>query len=137
MSEEKELLLKDLCGRLPYGVIGVNSCGNPSKLDDITEFTPLTAIKYKIMKYDWKPYLFPMSSMTEEQKEEFRFLVCHEKEWQDAGLHKEEWGWYYTYHEGEYQVPDEAIDWLNAHHLDYRGLVEKGLAIDATGLNIY
>ena len=78
-----------------------------------------------------KPYLFPMSSMTEEQKkyisnkwginEEFDFEI------------DPNWGEYFV--ELGYTV--EFIDWLNKNHFDYRGLIDKSLALDATGLNIY
>jgi hypothetical protein len=60
--------------------------------------------------------------MTEEQKDEYH-NTCN------IGLSR--WG------DESYYATDESIDWLNAHHFDYRGLIEKGLAIDATGLNIY
>ena len=78
-----------------------------------------------------KPYLFPLSSMTEDQRkyitdrwginEEFDFEI------------KPDWGEYFV------ELGDivDFIDWLNENHFDYRGLIEKGLAIDATGLNIY
>jgi hypothetical protein len=69
-----------------------------------------------------KPYLFPLSSMTEEQKiiyGDLCYAVIHSLAWDmQAAL-------------------NELIDWLNKNHFDYRGLIEKGLAIDATGLNIY
>ena len=78
-----------------------------------------------------KPYLFPLSSMTEEQKkyisnkwginEEFDFEI------------DPNWGEYFV--ELGYTV--EFIDWLNKNHFDYRGLIPMGLAIDATNLNIY
>ena len=59
-----------------------------------------------------------MSSMTEEQKQEYQHIT-------------ERW-----IYDSSYSISD-SIDWLNVHHFDYRGLIEKGLAIDATGLNIY
>ena len=65
-----------------------------------------------------KPYLFPMSSMTENQK----------KEWQSLMIQDIYGILYHTI---------ESYDYLNKHHFDYRGLIPKGLAIDATGLNIY
>ena len=84
-----------------------------------------------IYSNEYKPYLFPLSSMTEEQKkyisnkwginEEFDFEI------------DPNWGEYFV--ELGYTV--EFIDWLNKNHFDYRGLINKGLAIDATGLNIY
>ena len=69
-----------------------------------------------------KPYLFPLSSMTEEQKiiyGDLCYAVIHSLAWDmQAAL-------------------NELIDWLNKNHFDYRGLIEKGLAVNATGLNIY
>ena len=67
-----------------------------------------------IYSNEYKPYLFPLSSMTEEQKKE----------------------WLYTL-SSDYNITYDTVDWLNKNHFDYRGLIEKGLAIDATGLNIY
>lgn len=61
-----------------------------------------------------KPYLFPLSSMTKEQEKE----------------------WLYTL-SSDYHITYDTVDWCNKNHFDYRDLIEKGLAIDATGLNIY
>ena len=63
-------------------------------------------------------YLLPLSSMTEEQKKEYQYIT-------------ERW-----MNDSSYSISD-STDWLNKNHFDYRGLIEKGLAIDATGLNIY
>ena len=63
-------------------------------------------------------YLLPLSSMTEEQKKEYQYIT-------------ERW-----MNDSSYSIGD-SIDWLNKNHFDYRGLIKKGLAIDATGLNIY
>ena len=71
-----------------------------------------------IYSNEYKPYLFPLSSMTEEQKQEYQHIT-------------ERW-----MYDSSYSISD-SIDWLNVHHFDCRGLIEKGLAIDATGLNIY
>ena len=136
-QEDKELLLKeDLCARFPYGVkLEVKYQEGAWKLFAIYyEWDKLYVIGdggYPIeSKFaDCKPYLFPISNMTEEQKKEYNILC----------------GDVPTYH---YEFGDivedtilydnwESIDYLNAHHFDYRGLIEKGLAIDATGLNIY
>ena len=65
---------------------------------------------------DFTPYLFPLSSMTEEEKLMYEGLMI--------GIDNI-----------SYML--DVIDWLNSHHFDYRGLIEKGLAIDATGLNLY
>ena len=68
------------------------------------------------MNRDIKPYLFPMSSMTEEQKSQYNFYLTRIVFAYDASL---------------------LIDWLNKNHFDYRGLIRKGLALDATNLNVY
>ena len=73
-----------------------------------------------------KPYLFPMSSLKEEQKEELvRKRLGYYQVFEGAGR--------IFFFEKGYEV----YDWLNEHHFDYRGLIEKELAIDATNLNIY
>ena len=126
----KDILLKDLCARL-HCVVMVH-CSSESfrfPLGSITTdgfISPKgSTIRYDIKDGDIKPYLFPLSSMTEEQKEEFNT--------QSLKL--------------QLQVLDEEImyekatefevDFFNKHHLDWRGLIPKGLALDATGLNIY
>ena len=122
-QEDKELLLKDLCARLPYGVIVVTQKGRGYVCDiNLTIFdyelgvniNPIIRDTFSIN--DVKPYLLPMSSMTEEEKLMYEGLMI-----------------------GTDNISYilDVIDWLNAHHFDYRGLIEKGLAIDATGLNIY
>ena len=116
-QEDKELLFKDLCARIPYGVKVQSTFYNCDGTIWKYENEILTAglLGYPITRY--KPYLFPMSSMTEEQKKEYNLLRnMVDKELYDT--------W-------------ESIDYLNDHYFDYRGLIYKGLAIDATGLNIY
>ena len=105
-QEDKDLLLKDLCTRLPYGVLVLNKDG------DVESFT-WQELKEFGDGYIPKPYLRPMSSMTEEEKGEYQA--------------------FFNYDGVEY--PEEYIDWLNAHHFDYRGLIEKGLAIAVTEKN--
>lgn len=126
--EDKELLLKDLCARLNtklvcaiyrtddqgigyrneilYGYCNIDAwdefyfgkdCG--ISINDISKI---------------KPYLFPLSSMTEEQKKE----------------------WFYTL-SSDYHITYDTVDWCNKNRFDYRGLIDKSLALDATGLNIY
>ena len=127
-QEQKDLLLKDLCARLPYGVKFVigNGQNNIRTLTGIDEAIPyedwqicafargISAIPIE----DIKPYLFPLSSMTKEQEREWQSLmVCD-----IYGI------FYHTI---------ESFDYLYKNHIDIRGLIPMGLAIDATGLNIY
>ncbi len=125
-QENKELLLKDLCSRLPYGV----KCAYFNTKDEIKVGELLTVwckekrvfIDKLSIDYDGGdcvgviPYLFPLSSMTEEQNLEY---LC-------------------TCIGGNASVPTLAsFDWLNKNHFDYRGLIPMGLGINATNLNIY
>ena len=139
-EEDRKLLLKDLSARLPYGVkIALKNNGsyhhdNVAKKGDITidRLKGFNGNYFSIrhtnpLDWDWydddidiediKPYLFPLSSMTEEQKEEFDRLYTY-----DALIIEPQW---------------KLIDWLNKNHFDYRGLIPMGLAIDATNKNIY
>lgn len=137
-QEHKELLFKDICARLPYGVIVETPKGKGHVCDiNLTIFgyefgvnvNPTIRDNFSISYV--KPYLFPFSSMTEEQKkyindrwninENFDFEI------------DPNWGKYFV------DLGDvvDYINWLNKNHFDYRRLIEKGLAIDATNLNIY
>lgn len=121
-KEEKDLLLKDLCGRLPYGVKAekytIRMDGEIVPHANIETVTVKDLIAQKDCPgYIIKPYLLPLSSMTEEQKDEFDRLYTY-----DALIVEPQW---------------ELIDFCNKHHLDYRGLIPMGLANDATNLNIY
>ena len=127
-QKDKELLLKDLCARLPYGV-KIYFGGIPKLLTSITVKPGYTEIlvegeygkaaycdfisTYNNKEYlqeeiaeKCKPYLRPMSSMTEEEKAEFLSLPMK-----------------------VYSM--NSFDWLNTHHFDYRGLIELGLALKA------
>lgn len=139
-QKDKQLLLKDLCARLPYGVLG--QCEIDASYDTEVETIPQTH-KFKAVAYgfnedklfvcpmienqdeleianeeiadgvyvfDFKPYLFPLSSMTDKQKDEYQYIT-------------ERW-----MHDPAYSISD-SIDWLNKNNFDYRGLIEKGLAI--------
>ena len=131
-EEDKNLLIQDLCARLPYGV-------KMQKFNEQNVFVDLYAINLnnytidfytykgksltiantsKLARYGillYKPCLFPMSSMTKEQKKE-EYEIC-------------------KYYLNGYE--SKLIDFYNKNHLDYRDLISKGLAIDATNLNIY
>jgi len=123
-QEEKELLLKDLCARLPYNVIvDPIDCGK-AILIGIKDRKLLLFDTVHKKEYDksWdieyvKPYLRPMSSMTEEEYTNL-WISCTWL-WFDNDLG--------TVIHGDYK----CYDWLNAHHFDYRGLIEKGLALEA------
>ena len=120
-QEEKDLLLKDLCARLPYKVkaqIPDEYGGYTSAIEsiDIDGFVvDFEGVQIEIEYI--KPYLFPLSSMTREQSIEYGNLC---ERYCPASIYSM-----------------EIIDWLNKNHFDYRGLIEKGLAIDATDKNIY
>ena len=122
LNSDKELLLKDLCARLPYGikVWHENGVFNIDSISSMYEEIHLDIVdNYTIDVSEVKPYLFPLSSMTEEQKKEYKQFL------EDID------GYAYSID----CVPQ--IDWLNKNHFDYRGLIEKGLAVDATDLKIY
>lgn len=130
-EEDKDLLLKDLSARLPYGVKCKSKHFNSDILQGIIIDGKETLFNFSINDSgfitqlyisEFKPYLFPMSSMTDKQKREY---------WNTQWVYQAE------YCAPEYFDDFTSYDWLNAHHFDYRGLIEKGLAIDATGLNIY
>ena len=133
-QEDKELLLKDLGGRLSYGVkildIPANVVGKLFLISTTDTVQYETADDTGIQTlYNIRPYLLPLSSMTEEQKREYNMLLT------DIPTYEYEGGDIVT-------VIDTydnwmSIDYLNANHFDYKGLIEDGLAIDATGLNIY
>ena len=86
-------------------------------------------LQHRLKHLDFKPYLRPMSSLTEEEKEYIKRRFCYEN-WTDFND-------FFNHYKIDVEDSYIFIDWLNAHHFDYRGLIEKGLAIDATGLNIY
>lgn len=119
-QEDKKLLLKDLCARLPYGVIldNPNPCGEHwDELISIDVSNGTVTLLYDGRTYkieDVKPYLRSMSSMTEEEADEFEKIS---DDLLENGENTEIW--------------DTVIDWLNAHHFDHRGLIEKSLAIIA------
>lgn len=128
MTQEKELLLKDLCARLRYGVMINYPLWDEerynARLTGISEDGLVTLdvpadVVFDIQKDDLKPCLRPMSSMTEEEK-----IYVTQFEINNLGPIGFNWNLLVS---NSY----ELIDWLNAHHFDYRGLIEKGLALEA------
>ena len=120
----KEVLFNELCSRLPYEVKCDIGDDKPYTLNSIeVDYVGGHLVRFKEMKNglimevylsEVKPYLFPLSSMTPEQRTSYNFLS-------NSG-HRSSTG---------------LIDFFNKNHLDYKGLIPKGLAKDATGLNIY
>ena len=118
--EDKELLLKDLCARLPYNVIckvefresGEYKSKNMFLSGIFTDEAYFTTESGSIYSNEYKPYIFPLSSISKETLEEISAYI-------------------------DIKNIYVALEFFNSHHIDYRGLIEKGLAIDATGLNIY
>ena len=159
-QEDKELLIKDLCARLPYGVkaymkkwskldrkyyegVYTVESVHPS-LNDIYGSTEKGSVEVILgySDYDIKPYLFPLSSMTEEQAIELYniFGISLVDSVRPNYIHVNEITGITFFFQNGFDVKthlDKLIDWLNKNHFDYRGLIEKGLALDATGKNIY
>lgn len=141
----KDILLKELSARMPYGLkvqcddylftfdemhMGIGMLytdyyGKPLESPNII----LSGCYYGD---DIKPYLYPLSSMTEEQCEEFRQVSGL-----DADLDSIILGRVSLIGDIDIDCIYDAIDWFNKNHFDYRGLIPMGLDIDATGLNIY
>ena len=112
-QEDKDLLLKDLCARLPYNVV-INCTEDDDERTNFNCFFTgdmVKDIQNEVAMWNIKPYLRPMSSMTEEEWKEYNQTIGK-----------------------SFSFTDE-VDWLNAHHFDYRGLIKKGLAIEVTEEN--
>ena len=162
----KELLLKDISARLPYGVLG--QCEIDASYDTEFETIPQTH-KFKVVAYgfnedslfvcpmienqdelecaneeigdgvyilDFKPYLFPLSSLTEEQRNNIsKLLIDTQNEFSPYGkLNMKGCDNLFIC---SVKQSNALINYCLTNHLDINSLIEKGLAIDATGLNIY
>lgn len=127
IQEEKQLLLKDLCARQPWGV-KVQYNNKVYAIDYVSaeyEEVKLNILdNYTVGISDIKPYLRPMSSMTDEEKKEYY-------ETMDKYTHRLYPNSADFSEHTEYSWTTETFDFLNAHHLDYRGLIPMGLAIEA------
>ncbi len=124
-QENKEILLKILSEQLPYGVIILDTAAEKyGKLYQINS----DSVWYDCQEtegvecqtiFNVKPYLRPMSSMTKEEENECigfsrTIIIPHIRNWFGFSI-----------------TNPIFTDWLNAHHFDYRGLIEKGLALEA------
>ena len=149
-QEDRDLYLKDLCARLPYHPKAEITFG---KIKEIKTFDskhlfgpPYTSRKPKT--YEVKLFLRPLSSMTEEERKELEKITYHTFEYKKGARDI----WTKSYHRchlfngagklygaGEpinmlcsSELCTKLIDWLNMHHFDYRHLIEKGLALEAS-----
>ena len=121
-QEDRQILLKDLSSRLPYGVRYRRFAWDDKREEEcisakIYSISPDGYVRnYHEDESDYidnvRPYLFPLSSITKKTLEELSAYI-------------------------DIKNAYAAVEFFNSHHIDYRGLIEKGLAIDATGLNIY
>lgn len=130
-QNQKELLLSDLSARVPYGVKASTKVGGNITISFIGEDT---IISEDGGSYDISfitPYLFPISSITKEQRNEFPFELSLLNAFINGHIS--------LFEDEELSVDDiiRMMDCLNRNHIDYRGLIPMGLADDATNLNIY
>jgi hypothetical protein len=143
----ENILIKDLCRRLPYGVRckcglsdaiyilkGINPDREGASFAQLTSITGIS-IDLKCSK-QFKPYLFPLSSMTEEQK-----IECFKGTDIELDEFNEIWS-RFPFSDTDIPVTNlsnwlKVLDWLDSHYFDYRGLIKNGLALDATNLLIY
>ena len=137
--EDKQLLLKDLCARLPYGVF-VNIEGFDYDFNgklvqvyfgNINRCSIQVGSNISYSLEETKPWLRPMSSMTEEEKKD---ALEKNIAFIDSGTHD---GIRYGGETIQFIYEIDTFDWLNAHHFDYRGLIEKRLAISTEEYNPY
>ena len=120
IQQEKQLLLKDLCARIPYHTLVQLNPGAYNKpetcllcgIDGEKIYLNIDSDPFRINHI--KPYLRPLSSMTEEEFFNYKHLDL--LDYSNDGFEMQNF---------------RSIDWLNAHHFDYRGLIERSLALEA------
>ena len=123
--EDKELLLQDISARLPYGVMCNIGLKYPlqlqrifvDRLDGILLDFYEDGDNYQVYLSEVKPYLRPMSSMTEEEWTDYQKIRMID--WVNGDIN------------GTFINAGLIVDWLNKNHFDYRGLIPKGLAFEA------
>lgn len=138
-QEEKDLLLKDLCARLPYGIKASyygaeEECETWDEIECVTLDGYVDIGQYSLPIEGIKPYLFPFSSMTKEQLFEVQEILGKNEIKIDDGF---------------LRIVDSnrnvityleilaVLEWFYKNHFDINDLIPKGLAVNATGLNIY
>ena len=132
--EEKYLVIDDISGRVPHGVVFKTDWGNKTLkgiqydyVNTLLYFGVCNSTNKIIETYvsEVKPYLLPISSMSDKQKKELEdTLIRLNLEALSDEISSE-------------VIATYEIDFYNKNHIDYRGLIPKGLALDATGMNIY
>lgn len=148
-GDTKMLLFKDLSSRLPYGVRILYNGWDSDRDCEFSTIETLIGIddrfiytlwrdekdKHSIVEplsiTDYKPYLRPLSSMTEEEKEELKTLFDAEEVTSDSICYLEGGTLIEYLSRISYSFCSEIIDWLNAHYFDHHNLIEKGLALEA------
>ena len=154
-KEDKILLVKDLCSRLPYGVRvchvaseisgvlhnmsvlhmyeGNSDSDKPDSIVDYIADIDFFGDGYPYEVEAFKPYLFPLSSISSEQLKEVSEILGKDVEIFDNYLNIVE----HTRNTFSYLELDALFEWFNKNHFDYRNLIERNLAIDCTNINIY
>lgn len=122
-SQNKALLFIDICGKYPFGLLvkmeNKNMCVDDIKFIRNDYFLTLKDGEKTYIGVDVeriKPYLRPLSSMTEDEKSEYKKTFDTYENGMGTKLTCQSY---------------QTFDWLNAHHFDYRGLIELGLALEA------
>ncbi len=130
-EKEKQLLIKDLCTRLPYGINVLTKDGDKGHIVGVDD-TEKGVFEIHIIEdgdsytYDesienFKPYLRPMGSMTKEERKEYEsFIFTQHHEWDGHSTHTD-----YV----EIDDVERYVTWLNKKGFDYRGLIPMGLAL--------
>lgn len=151
-QNDRDILLQDVCGRIMHGVKCIYVINNG--VYDVVSFHLGCINNIKITRRlsiggpeytesqwvnieDIRPYLFPMSSMTKDQKTEFLRVALYEVREEDCGRHKETYYYDLVGHDNSLHPNYNDMHWLDKNKFDYRELIPKGLAIDCTNLNIY
>lgn len=125
--EEKDLLLKDLCNRIPYGVKVRYKDFEPIDLESIDQYT----VNGNYLISLCKPYLRNMEGMTADELEELNDIAFGNREDCGTCCYRDCLYVVTVTYELPYSVAGRVLDWLNSHHFDYRGLISKGLALEA------